>query len=543
MLKLFFNGFWSGFHDGTNAVNDKFFITLMKQVYNEDIIIGNLEDSDILIENTQITKSYRDYKSWKHTYLFSGESYIHPDKDKYSCVLYGQRSHNNIINCPLYLPYIYSSFDEKLIMENTVNNRSDIPSKDMLVIISNSGGYMRNSIIENFGKEFNITFAGHYKNNIGGALPYYYNSKEFLDYVSQFKYIISMENSEEEIYITEKIMHGMLAKTIPIYWGSKRVTNYFNNERFFEITDEASIDRTINSIKNMSNIDWLNKVNKPIFTNFGSSFNINKLAKYIKNLIFDKNYSLLTHTYALCNKDFEPERFNRLNKMFINEMNLTENNFTFISPSFKHLITDDMMKKHITYHFVQNVRRLPMKKAELSLFLNFKAVLEEINYMFRDGIFLLLESDAFCLSAIKDFNLCLDMLKNKDWSGINIGTGDSSGLQFCNADLPYRKIHDLDINLINQNSKEDLSCKDDTVRFIRKFHTRCTDSQLFSFKGCEKLLNYLNTETNYGAPFDYYLIQLLETHMDYKYYWSNISYFNQTSNSGIDRSTIQLDTC
>ncbi len=543
MISIFFNGFWSGFHDHTNAVNDKFFIELMKQVYNEDVTVTfNIDEANVLIENTQIARSFREYKEWRHTYLFSGESYIHADKDKYSCVLYGQRCHKNVINCPLYIPYIYSSYTEN-ILTNSIDHRTDVPKKDILVIISNPSGHMRNAIIEKLGSKFNITFAGNYKNNIGGALPYYYNSKEFLDYVKEFKYILAMENSEEDTYITEKIMHGILAQTIPIYWGSKQVSRYFNKDRFFEITDENSINSVIRKIQLMSDEDWLLTVNKPIFTEFGQNFNINKMAKYIRNLIFSRKWQQLDHTYVLCNNEFEPARFNRLQKMF-EDISLSINNYTFISPTYKHLITDEMMEQLVQVNIVQTVRRLPMKKAEISLFLNFKAVFEEICYMFKDGNFLVLESDAINLPSIESFNECLTALHGKLWSGINLG-GDKfnpNDFKYCNCDLPYRKIHQLDIDKINQNSIEDLSSPTDSLRFIRKFHTRCTDSQLFSYKGCETILNYMNTETNYGAPYDYYLTNLFENNMDFKYYWTTISYFIQASNLGLDQTTIQNDT-
>ena len=87
-MKVFFNGFWSGFIERTNAVNEKFFLELMCQVYDTTVeTTTNISEADILIENTQITNSYRDSKQWRHTYLFSGESYLHQDRDKYSCVL------------------------------------------------------------------------------------------------------------------------------------------------------------------------------------------------------------------------------------------------------------------------------------------------------------------------------------------------------------------------------------------------------------------------------------------------------------------------
>ena len=40
----------------------------------------------------------------------------------------------------------------------------------------------------------NVTYAGRYKNNIGGLLPWDYNKPEFKNFISQFKFVISMEN-------------------------------------------------------------------------------------------------------------------------------------------------------------------------------------------------------------------------------------------------------------------------------------------------------------------------------------------------------------
>ena len=37
------------------------------------------------------------------------------------------------------------------------------------------------------------------------------------------KFIISMENSIGDTYITEKVLHGLLADTIPIYWGTNNI--------------------------------------------------------------------------------------------------------------------------------------------------------------------------------------------------------------------------------------------------------------------------------------------------------------------------------
>ena len=54
----------------------------------------------------------------------------------------------------------------------------------------------------------------------------------------------------------------------------------------------------------------------------------------------------------------------------------------------------------------------------------------------------------------------------------------------------------------------------------------------------------MNIDTNYGAPFDYYMTNFLEKHADsnqhqFKHYWTTKSFFLQGSNYGLDQSTIQ----
>ena len=179
------------------------------------------------------SKTLYNFKKWKHTYLFSGESKLLCNKGNYDVVLWGERNYKNVVNVPLFIPYIYTNnFLDKL--ENK-ENITIIPPKDICVIISNSGGINRNLFLNELDKHFSVTYAGNYKNNIGGNIPYNYNTPEFINFVSNYKFIVSMENSREDTYITEKIMHGLLANTIPIYWGSTRVYDYINKDRFLNL--------------------------------------------------------------------------------------------------------------------------------------------------------------------------------------------------------------------------------------------------------------------------------------------------------------------
>eukprot|EP00475_Leptophrys_vorax_P001061 TRINITY_DN1055_c0_g1_i11.p1 TRINITY_DN1055_c0_g1~~TRINITY_DN1055_c0_g1_i11.p1 ORF type:complete len:151 (+),score=24.26 TRINITY_DN1055_c0_g1_i11:458-910(+) len=47
-----------------------------------------------------------------------------------------------------------------------------------------------------------------------------------------FKFAITLENAAHPGYITEKIVNGFLANTIPVYFGDSRVKELFNPKRF-----------------------------------------------------------------------------------------------------------------------------------------------------------------------------------------------------------------------------------------------------------------------------------------------------------------------
>jgi hypothetical protein len=291
-MKILFNGFWPGFHDRTDPVNVEFFLSLMKEVYDTNVeVTFNINEADILIENTHImniTDTLRTYKKWTHTYLFSGERFIRADKSEYDCVLDGSRNHKNIINVPLYLAYYVSTFGESYITENKKPTITQIPKNDVLVVVTNPGGTVRNAFMNELEKHFKVTYAGRYKNNIGQPLECCYSSSTFREFVGKFKFILTMENSEKDTYITEKITHGFLGGSIPIYWGSKRVSDYFNSDRFLEVKDTSDFDLVIQTMKNMTNEEWLKKVNLDPFTEFGKSYTIKIVANHIKNLLFSK---------------------------------------------------------------------------------------------------------------------------------------------------------------------------------------------------------------------------------------------------------------
>jgi hypothetical protein len=229
----------------------EFFLSLFTTVFTETCEIGTFENSEILVESVFGQYSFANAKKWKYSFLFSGESSQRFNRKHiyslYNCVICGEHNHDNIVCLPLYVFYMYCNhFEEKFHQHLSVIN---VPPKNICCIIGNSGANDRNTFLDKLDKEVQIDYAGSYKNNVPRIYPAY-NTPEFVNLVSKYKIIITMENSKEDMYITEKITHGFIAGNIPVYWGSDNIHDYFNKDRFINVENmsDSCINYTINRI-------------------------------------------------------------------------------------------------------------------------------------------------------------------------------------------------------------------------------------------------------------------------------------------------------
>lgn len=541
-MNILFNGWFSGFFEKTNpGLHVDFFLNLFEKVYGQKCYIGSIENSQILCEFDMLINSSSLIKSrnWKHTYLFSGESSLKCNKNNYTCVLWGERNHKNIVNLPLFIPYIYANnFVSKLERKSEILN---VPKNDVCVIISNPRGKERTNFLNELEKHFKVCYAGGYKNNVGGSLKPSYNTKEYHSFVNQFKFIISMENNREDTYITEKLINGILSNIIPVYWGSDKVHDYINKDRFLNLEDLSKTYEIINMMKYLQNNpnEWLKMVNKNVFPNMD-----NKLERTIENIanditcVLSKNcWNYISHICCVSNQKFEPDRYNMLQELFKGQ-NIDDCFIKYISPTYKHTITQDIYNRHIKQQLVQTLRSNPMKKGELSLFLNYKANLEYIVKNYKEGMFLIFESDIMLGKDINNFNNFLKDIKDKDWDLIHIGiksahTWKSPYLESSNG---YKE------RLFYNNCPfiEDITNNTDKNRLARKYYPRCCDSFIWKYDSIVKYLNWMNNiEINYGIPMDYYMCNFFEKNKDFKHYWSNDEFFMQGSNLGIIKTTLQ----
>lgn len=163
-------------------------------------------------------------------------------------------SHINYLDRYFKFPiFLWIINDFKNIREKVL--KSPIRTKFCAAVITNNKtpDDFRIKFINELEKYKLIDMGGKYKNNIGGPVK---NKKQFL---ASYKFSISIENSEGDGYLTEKIVDSFYSGTIPIFYGDYLLDEYINPKTYILIKGEKDIKEKIEYIKKIDNDDKLYK--------------------------------------------------------------------------------------------------------------------------------------------------------------------------------------------------------------------------------------------------------------------------------------------
>ena len=192
--------------------------------------------------------------------------------------------------------FIYHMNVNKIYQENITKVRENAlkynnKTKFCAAVVTNPSG-IRLTFINELSKYKNVDMGGRYKNNVGGAIR---NKIEFL---SSYKFSICMENSEGDGYLSEKVIDGFLAGTIPIYYGDYTIDEYINPKTYILIRNRNDIEKKINYIKKIDNDEELYKsiLKEKIFINDTFSEKIDNARKSFLLNIFEQKKELAKRT-------------------------------------------------------------------------------------------------------------------------------------------------------------------------------------------------------------------------------------------------------
>lgn len=263
-MKVCFSDFW-----GTFNPNNNFFIHIVRELY-ENVEVVNPEDADVMFFSVFGNENGR-YKSCKKIF-FTGEN-IRPNFNRcdYSLTFDFDTNQGRNFRLPLWYLYIdwfgVGTYDDPhwLIPESYLYGENEFTMKrkgEFCSIVYGKPIESRIQAVKNISRYKHVDVWG--KANPNFPLPD--GEKYKLDMISNYKFSLCYENSVTPGYHTEKLLHGMVAGNIPIYYGDKTVDQDFNSSRFINAVD-MSDDELVEKIAEIDSSDELynEMLSQPIF--------------------------------------------------------------------------------------------------------------------------------------------------------------------------------------------------------------------------------------------------------------------------------------
>jgi hypothetical protein len=285
-MKIYFNNFWDNNINISKFYFWKHFFSLLKYDFT-----NNIKDADIVIYSIFFNNNSLEIYNNKINIFMTFEP-VHIDSEYFNISLSftknkkNNNEKNNIICSPQMLLSIYNSEVPRSIFLKNRPYKLNIPKK-FCCFITRVEKKERIHFFNELSKYKQVDSLGECLNNTGIYAPH--DRYEFEKLVSQYKFIITFENCQKELYITEKILHGYYSMTIPIYWGSKHIHNFFNPNSFIYIDEynDTNINNAIEKIKMIDKDDnlYLKIVNEPVFNNIDIDLYFNDIKNKISNFI------------------------------------------------------------------------------------------------------------------------------------------------------------------------------------------------------------------------------------------------------------------
>jgi len=230
-LKIDFTYFWSDF-----IKTDNLFYNLLSEKYEVQI-----SDKPDIIFYSVFDKKHLEYNCLR--VFYTGEP-VSPNWLECDFAF----GFNHIPNRKKYyrLPlWVLNTKPEMLIAPKpTIDWNS---KKFCCMVVSNPNCIKRNLFFEKLSKYKQVDSGGRYANNVGGPIV------DKLAFISEYKFVLSFENTSFDGYTTEKLCQPMREYSIPVYWGNKYVGKDFNTKSFVnhhEYKDDEAVIKKIIELDN-----------------------------------------------------------------------------------------------------------------------------------------------------------------------------------------------------------------------------------------------------------------------------------------------------
>ena len=205
-----------------------------------------MDDKSLLRKNEiNILISIENLPHWNwHLHYTKYHEY---DNDMVDIFFYNHKYKVEITDKYLMIPTVISRVEYFKQVENTLLFKETPFKEKKFAFIINSSLLNKpimekcKAILQQYGE---VDTIANYRHELNGT--HIYNDPRFLEVFNRFKFIICVENSHGDGYITEKIFNCFLAKTVPIYNGCDITPHYINRNSYFNAyTLENNIDKLL----------------------------------------------------------------------------------------------------------------------------------------------------------------------------------------------------------------------------------------------------------------------------------------------------------
>lgn len=149
-------------------------------------------------------------------------------------------------------------------------------------IYSNSGygegAELRKKVALSLSKYKHVDCPGKVLNNMKSEIANREDAdwrKSKVEFISKYKFTIAFENTAVVGYSTEKLLHPLLAKSVPIYWGDPKVEREFDKNSFVYCNEyDGDVDKIVERIIELDNND--EEYLKMIYSNRILNRNVNQ---------------------------------------------------------------------------------------------------------------------------------------------------------------------------------------------------------------------------------------------------------------------------
>ena len=242
-LKIDFVDFWP-----TYIKTDNYFYNLLKHHYtlvidkNPDILFYSSFGNDHL--NYNCTRIFYTGENRRPDFLACDFAFT-----------FDYNTHKKHFRLPLYSLFIdYYDMLPHLTRLKTKKEAKEIwkqKTKFCCMVVSNPKNQKRIDFYKKLSQMKLVDSGGKVLNNVGGPVP---NKANF---IKDYKFVISFENSSQDGYTTEKILEPLFQDCIPVYWGDKLVDRDFNSKRFVNYHQFETEDEVIKKILEIDQNDEL----------------------------------------------------------------------------------------------------------------------------------------------------------------------------------------------------------------------------------------------------------------------------------------------